>query len=245
MIPKIIHFVWLGGRKKPTVVQNAIKTWKRYAPDYKIMEWNEKNFDFSGNEFARCAYENKEYAFVSDYIRLAVLYEYGGIYLDADMYMVENLDYIAESDQLVFCREHTDIPFCCGFIAAVPHQEFIATAFDRYSGIKFDIGHLKANTQELSPLILKFYPFLEEGESNYQDGVHQFGRMEMLHPSAKSKLIHVGMASWGGENPVRQKLSIFVRTKLINKVRVRIVSKLFALARKVWKNPYGRFEDVE
>ncbi|MDV8930779.1 capsular polysaccharide synthesis protein [Weissella cibaria] len=184
-------------------------------------------------------------AFVSDYIRLYLLDRYGGVYLDADMYMVENLDYIAKDDQLVFCREHGEIPFCCGFIAALPGQEFIHEALEQYNEKTFSLNKLKANTQELSSLILKFYPFLKTGESNYVDGIHQFGRLEMLHPSKSSKLIHVGMASWGGENPVRQKISILMRRRLTNKTRVLLIMGIYSIVRKIWINPFSEYESVK
>ena len=80
-IPKIIHYCWFGGGPISAASQKCMESWKKYCPDYKIMAWNEQNFDFSTNRYAQQAYEAKRYAFVSDYVRLAVLYEYGGIYL--------------------------------------------------------------------------------------------------------------------------------------------------------------------
>ena len=83
-IPKVLHYCWFGGAPKPKNIQNCIRSWKKYCPDYEIIEWNEQNFEISANRYAQQAYEAKKYAFVSDYARLAVVYEYGGIYLDTD-----------------------------------------------------------------------------------------------------------------------------------------------------------------
>ena len=92
MIPKIIHYCWVGRNPLPDDVRHYIESWKKYCPDYKIIEWNEDNFDIFFNQYAREAYNAKKWAFVSDYIRLSVLNTYGGIYMDTDVEVVKNLD---------------------------------------------------------------------------------------------------------------------------------------------------------
>ena len=44
MIPKLVHYVWVGGADKPRDIQQCIDSWKRKLPDFKFMEWNENNF---------------------------------------------------------------------------------------------------------------------------------------------------------------------------------------------------------
>ena len=73
-IPKIIHYCWFGGGPISEADRKCRESWKKYCPDYKIIEWNEQNFEISANRYAQQAYEAKKYAFVSDYARLAVLY---------------------------------------------------------------------------------------------------------------------------------------------------------------------------
>lgn len=92
MIPKIIHYVWVGGSPLTELAQKCINSWKVYCPEYKIVEWNESNFSIASNRYCRQAYESGKWPFVSDYIRLKVLYDQGGIYLDTDMEVVRNLD---------------------------------------------------------------------------------------------------------------------------------------------------------
>lgn len=84
-IPKKIHYCWFGRKEKPNIVKKCIKSWREKLKEYEIIEWNEDNFDITSNEFVRQAYNCGKFAFVSDYVRVYVLYNYGGIYLDTDV----------------------------------------------------------------------------------------------------------------------------------------------------------------
>ena len=95
-IPKILHYCWFGGGTISPENRKCMESWEKYCPDYKIIEWNEQNFDISKNRYVQQAYEAKKYAFVSDYARLAVVYEHGGIYLDTDVELVRPLDELLE-----------------------------------------------------------------------------------------------------------------------------------------------------
>ncbi len=92
MIPKVIHYCWFGKKEKPDIVKKCIKSWNEFLPEYEIIEWNEKNFDINTYLFTKQAYEIGNYAFVSDYVRVYVLYNYGGIYLDTDTEILGSLD---------------------------------------------------------------------------------------------------------------------------------------------------------
>ena len=89
MIPKIVHYCWFGNNDLDEKAQKCINSWKKHLPDYEIVLWNEKNFDISQNQFVKQAYEQRKFAFVSDYVRLYVLYKYGGIYMDTDVEVVK------------------------------------------------------------------------------------------------------------------------------------------------------------
>ena len=92
MIPKIIHYCWFGGNPLPTLAQKCIKSWKKYCPDFQIIEWNEENFVLDKSPlYVRQAYEKKKWAFVSDYVRLWALVNYGGIYMDTDVEVIKPL----------------------------------------------------------------------------------------------------------------------------------------------------------
>lgn len=92
MIPKSIHYCWFGGSPLPDDVKKYIESWKRFCPDYEIRQWNEYNFDVNENQYCSEAYRAKKWAFVSDYARLKILYDNGGIYMDTDVEVVRSLD---------------------------------------------------------------------------------------------------------------------------------------------------------
>lgn len=92
MIPKVIHYIWFGNKRLPLSAKKCIRSWKAKCPEYKIIKWDENNFDISQSKYAKKAFDLKKYAFVSDYARLAILYKYGGIYLDTDVQLLKSLD---------------------------------------------------------------------------------------------------------------------------------------------------------
>lgn len=105
MIPKIIHYCWFGGNPLPELAQKCIASWKKYCPDYEIIEWNESNFDFSDCAYAKEAYEAKKWAFVSDYARFKILYENGGVYFDTDVEIIKPIDDIIEKGAFFGCEQ--------------------------------------------------------------------------------------------------------------------------------------------
>ena len=92
LIPKTIHYCWFGRGEKPKLAQKCIASWKKFCPDYEFVEWNEDNFDVNRNGYTRMCYEQKKYAFLSDYVRLLVIEEHGGIYFDTDVELLRPLD---------------------------------------------------------------------------------------------------------------------------------------------------------
>lgn len=101
MIPKKIHYCWFGRGEKPKLAQKCIASWKKYCPDYEIIEWNENNFDVNMNGYTKWCYENKKYAFLSDYVRLLAVYKNGGLYFDTDVELIRNTDFLL-NDQAFF-----------------------------------------------------------------------------------------------------------------------------------------------
>jgi mannosyltransferase OCH1-like enzyme len=92
MIPKTIHYCWFGGKPIPKEYQRYIDSWRKYMPDYEIKRWDESNFDVNAIDFTREAYGAGKFAYVSDYARLKILYEHGGVYFDTDVEVVASLE---------------------------------------------------------------------------------------------------------------------------------------------------------
>lgn len=92
MIPKKIHYCWFGRNPLPESALKCIASWRKYLPDYEIIEWNEDNFDVNAIPYTAQAYEAKKYAFVSDYARFKILYEHGGLYFDTDVEVIKPMD---------------------------------------------------------------------------------------------------------------------------------------------------------
>lgn len=97
-IPKVIHYCWFGGKEKPEIVKRCIESWHSNLSDYEVKEWNEQNFDIHCNPYVKGAYESKKFAFVSDYVRVHVLYHYGGIYLDTDVEVFKTFNNLLHHD---------------------------------------------------------------------------------------------------------------------------------------------------
>ena len=98
MIPKKINYCWFGHGEKPKLTKKCIASWKKYCPDYEIIEWNEDNFDVNMNGYTRMCYEQKKYAFLSDYARLLVVYQNGGLYFDTDVELLKNPDELLDDE---------------------------------------------------------------------------------------------------------------------------------------------------
>lgn len=91
-IPKKIHYCWFGGNPLPAAAVEYINSWKKFCPDYEIIEWNDSNFDLNCCTYVKEAYEAKKWAFVSDYARLWAMVNFGGVYMDTDVEMLKPID---------------------------------------------------------------------------------------------------------------------------------------------------------
>jgi mannosyltransferase OCH1-like enzyme len=134
-IPKIIHYCWFGNKKKPHLVEDCISSWKKYLPEYEIIEWNERNTNLK-HPFLKKTYNLKKWAFVSDFVRLKALYEFGGIYLDTDMLILKPIDNFLE-DKCFFGAEN-ETYISAGIIGALKNHCFIKGCLLKYEEIKLN-----------------------------------------------------------------------------------------------------------
>lgn len=151
MIPKIIHYCWFGKKEKPEIVKNCIETWKNYMPNYELKEWNENNYDINKFEYSKEAYNNKVLGFVADPIRIDVLNEYGGIYLDTDVEVYKAFDDLLDNKFFIgFEQPHY---FGNATIGAEKGNELLKEILDTYKDKKF-ITHINWWEYETGPMII-------------------------------------------------------------------------------------------
>ncbi len=135
-IPKVIHYCWFGGNPKPKLVEKCIKSWKKHCPDYEIIEWNESNFDVNCCDYVREAYEAKKWAFVSDYARLKIVYDNGGIYLDTDVELIGSLEKFLKYDGYFGFEDSMHIATGLGF-GSVKNNTVLEVMMNDYLNIRF------------------------------------------------------------------------------------------------------------
>lgn len=134
-IPKKLHYVWMGRGQKSQETLEFMQTWKKHLPDYELVEWNEDNFDINSVPYVKQAYENKKWAFVSDYVRLYAIYTCGGIYVDTDVEILKPLDRFLEHGAFSGFESPKNIP--TGIMASEKGNLWAKALLDDYEGRDF------------------------------------------------------------------------------------------------------------
>lgn len=226
MIPKKIHYVWVGGNEKNNTIKQCMKTWGKHLEGYEVIEWNENNFDIDSHPFVKAAYKAKKWAYVSDYIRAYVIYKYGGIYLDTDILVLDNFDRFLNNRAFVGF-ENPQYPFTAVFGAEPGHPlvKDMIEYYDRLDEYKFDFE--KNNTISVSDLLIKKYhckvgnkfQILDEDIAVYPDTV-------LCNPSENSISIHVFTGTWlEGKKALARKTNVFLKIHVTNKKRAKLFRK--------------------
>lgn len=166
-IPKTIHYCWFGNNPKSELIEKCIASWKTFAPDFEIVEWNETNCNIHENPYVEEAYNKKMYAFVSDYFRLKALYEHGGVYMDTDMELMKSLEPHLYCP--AFFAFETPIFVHAGIIGAVPELELIGKLLKSYQKSTFSV---KADGS-VKTIPMRITEFLEEDPSFVKNGKSQ------------------------------------------------------------------------
>lgn len=135
-IPKTIHYCWFGKNKMPEKNIKCINTWKKVCPDYKIIRWDESNYDVTKNKYMYDAYKCKKWGFVPDYARLDLIYQYGGIYLDTDVELIRKPDELLKYDGFMGFQRNFWVNFGLGF-GATKGNELIKALRNAYEEINF------------------------------------------------------------------------------------------------------------
>lgn len=223
-IPRKIHYGWFGKKKKSAFIQKCIASWKKYLPDYEIIEWNEDNFDIQGHQFAKEAYDAGKYAFVSDYVRAYVIYHYGGIYFDTDIEVRADFSDRLQDAKFViaFERPHS---LMTGFFAAQKGNAVVREILDHYDGRSFYNGDgsmdLTPNPAIFAQQAMKFGLELNGQYQEIGDGMRIFPNevfggydvYDMVYTITENTLlVHHYTASW---RTVREEIPVKIKKLLL------------------------------
>lgn len=209
MIPKIIHYCWLSGEKYPESLRRCMDTWHKHFPEYELRLWDINSFDFNSVPFTKDALAARKWAFVSDYIRLYALYNYGGIYLDMDVVAFGKIDSLLDnrffSGLEMRDKEHTEIFLEAAIMGAEKGHPFIKQALDLYTRRQFykDNGEMDLTPipTVLSGLIASQYLWIPKDEDQrLSEGMTIYSTKTIANsncPRKRSvKLYHLNNRSW-------------------------------------------------
>lgn len=238
MIPKIIHYCWFGGSELTASTKKYIDGWKKLLPNYKIMEWNENNFHIKNCcNYVQQAYQQQKWAFVSDYVRLSVLYQYGGIYLDTDVEVLKSFDPLLKNKAFIGAESKYSI--CTAVIGAESRLAIIRELLDLYDKKNFIVDRTIDNTPN-SKRIFEFFQN-KYGYIHTNDIVHDIGTFTVYpedffspincytlrkHVTANTYSIHWYSATWKEKKERRRDNILALLTRVIGEENREKIKKL-------------------
>ncbi|SET10969.1 glycosyltransferase family 32 protein [Prevotella sp. kh1p2] len=247
MIPKIIHYCWFGDKPLPLSALECIDSWKRYFPNYTIKEWNEENFDVSIIPYTRDAYQDKKYAFVSDFARFWILYHNGGIYFDTDVEVIKPFTEVLKKGPFMGLESdatlHKSVAVAPGLgIAAEAKMEVYREILDRFQELSYFSESGNRNGYTMIPMITEL--FLKSGLKGNSTIEHirginiypkeYFNPMDsstgIIQITDKTLSIHKYDSSWIDHHTLRFQLHL-LKNKINNLLGYKIVSSLHRLFR--------------
>ena len=230
MIPKVIHYCWFGGKPLPMEVERCIRSWKKFCPDYEIRQWNESNYDVRKHPFMEAAFEAGCWAFVSDYARLDIIYNYGGIYLDTDVELLKDLQPLLELEcHFGMQQDRNLIATGLGF-GAVKGNGAVKKMLEYYDDLTFSAEQkVQLACPQLNSAALAASGFVREDRLQVVEGAHIFPctYFDPLSPGRTRNLIgkdtvtiHHYSASWQpAKNRWKRKLIRFIGQERIAKIK--------------------------
>jgi len=179
MIPKIIHYCWFGGNPIPAKFKKYMESWKIYCPDYKIIEWNELNYDISKNKYMYEAYKNKKWGFVPDFARVDIIYSEGGVYFDVDVELLKPIDELLELHGFMGVEASSNLVNLGLGFAAEKGNEILKAIMDDYDNRNFvkDNGELDTiPSPAINTKVLKKYGY------KYSDNIQVLKNITIFPP---------------------------------------------------------------
>lgn len=185
MIPKIIHYIWLGGKPLPELAEQCIASWQKHMPDWQIMRWDETTLKKSNcwldqmPLYVQQAYAARKFAFVSDYIRLWALEQYGGLYMDTDVEVLKSFEPLMQDVAFIGLEEsRAHLPGTC-VMACEPHCKWVKDMSALYDGIEFvkpdGTLDLTTNVQRMGVVMMREFRNERMNELT-NEGVSELGK---------------------------------------------------------------------
>lgn len=199
MIPKIIHYCWFGRKPLPKLALKCIASWKKFLPNYEIKEWNEDNFDVNQIQYTAEAYKCKKYAFVSDYARFKIMYDYGGIYFDTDVEAIKPLDCIINKGAFWGLEKSKDGLSCnpgLGF-ACPPGLDICKEMINHYKSEVFILSNGKYN---LTTVVEVFTKMLKDEGFTLSSFIEKLNEIHIYPPEYFSPINYLS-----GEKKITEK----------------------------------------
>lgn len=232
MIPKIIHYCWFGGKPLPRMARRCISSWKRMCPDYKIIRWDETNFDVHQSSFVSTAYDAGAWAFVSDWVRLKVVHDFGGVYLDTDVELIKPLDELLDNSCYIGVQQPARLCTTGLGFGACKESPVVREMLAQYDGLKFtwhDSRQLAC--PYLNDRVVRAHGYIGDGtgEIAHLDGVTVYpcryfdpistgDSLNLMSDATISKSLYAH--SWGtGKEKLRRVLVNLIGTETAQKIK--------------------------
>lgn len=174
-IPKKIHYIWFGYGEKSDLIKKCQQKTMDILQDWEVTEWTEDTYDISSCVYMKEAYEQKKYAFASDYARFDLLYKYGGVYLDTDVEMLKAIpdQFLRDSG---FTGVESNNKIASGLIfACEPGNILVKEILEMYQNEHFIESNGHINTKNVVDRVTEvFYRhgFQRNGTEQILDGFH-------------------------------------------------------------------------
>jgi len=208
VIPKIIHFVWLGGRPLNPLGERCLASWRKHLPGWEIQRWDETNSPL-GHPFVKKMLGLKKYAFASDYIRLHALAEQGGLYLDTDMELIGDVRPLLSRSCVFAFGSAQNRPSknsaSLGFFAAVPQHPWICELREGYGKLDRAVMNTTLATESLKCRGLAILRDAPPHQEFWDLGDLRIYHSDFFYPSTERMPVHAPLgvhhaeASWEGQ----------------------------------------------
>ena len=226
-IPRVIHYCWFGDKKMPEIYKKYIETWREKCPDFEIKLWNEKNYDITKNKYMYQAYTEKKFGFVPDYARLDIIYNEGGIYLDTDIELINNITDLLKDRMFCCFMNNFSISLGLGF-GAIKHNKLIGEMRDYYDNCSFvnrdGSLNLRPCTEYQDSVLAEFGFRFDNDYQNIQGHVSYPAGLILARDGSNlqkkmhyTKGIHYGSASWADDKAIkaRYKFKEFIEARIM------------------------------